>query len=157
MKKLALAGLVIFTFIAYSLYQRRESNVSIAPPPALSGSQATPVSGSSSPGSSATTGTAAAASGQYKSGQYTGSVADAYYGNVQVQVTVSGGRISKVNFLQYPNDRSTSRQINSQAIPYLQQEAIQAQSANVDTVSGATYTSEAFVQSLGSALSQAKS
>lgn len=96
-------------------------------------------------------------SAAYKDGQYTGSVADAYYGNVQVQVTIAGGKLTKVNFLQYPSDRSTSRAINSQAVPYLQQEAIQAQSAQVDTVSGATYTSEAFVQSLGSALSQAKS
>ncbi len=94
--------------------------------------------------------------GQYKDGVYTGSVQDAYYGNVQVQATVSGGKITGVQFLQYPNDRSTSIYINSQAMPYLQQEAIAAQSANIDIVSGATDTSQAFVQSLASALAQAK-
>lgn len=158
MKKLALVGFVGFAFIVYSLYQRRESDVSIAPPPGISRPGSTPSStGSSSTGPGSTSGAAPAAGGAYKDGRYTGSVEDAYYGNVQVQVTVAGGKVSKVDFLQYPNDRSTSRVINSQAIPYLQQEAVQAQSAQVDVVSGATYTSEAFIQSLGSALSQAKS
>jgi uncharacterized protein with FMN-binding domain len=93
--------------------------------------------------------------GKYKDGKYTGSVADAYYGNIQVQVVISGGKISDVIFLQYPNDRGTSIEINSQAMPLLKQEAIQAQSANVSGVSGATDSSNAFIQSLGSALQQA--
>lgn len=95
--------------------------------------------------------------GQYADGTYTGLVADAYYGYVQVQVSVSGGKITDVQFLQYPNDRSTSRYINGQAMPYLIAEAIQAQNANVDVVSGATDTSMAFRQSLADALSHAKS
>ena len=94
--------------------------------------------------------------GQYKDGTYTGSSADAYYGTIQVQAVVQGGKLVAVNFLQYPSDRSTSREINSQAMPMLQTEAIQAQGANVSGVSGATDTSTAFVQSLGSALAQAK-
>jgi uncharacterized protein with FMN-binding domain len=94
--------------------------------------------------------------GQYVDGNYTGSVADAYYGNVQVRVTVSGGKITKIAFLQYPNDRSTSISINRRATPVLAAEAIQAQSANVSGVSGASDTSMAFQQSLGDALSQAK-
>ena len=94
--------------------------------------------------------------GQYVDGTYTGSVANAYYGNVQVQATVSGGKIASVQFLQYPNDRSTSRYINSQATPILASEAIQAQSAQVNTVSGASDTSAAFQESLAAALSQAK-
>lgn len=93
----------------------------------------------------------------YKDGQYTGSVADAYYGNIQVQVTIQGGKITDVQFLDYPHDRGTSVRINTQAMPVLKQEAIQAQSANVDVVSGATQTSGAFNQSLASALLQAKS
>ena len=94
--------------------------------------------------------------GQYRDGSYTGPVADAYYGNVQIRATVSGGKLTDVAFLQYPNDRGTSRAINGQAMPYLIQEAIQAQAANVDIVSGATDTSIAFQQSLGAALAQAK-
>jgi len=95
--------------------------------------------------------------GQYIDGSYTGSVADAYYGSVQVRATISGGRLTDVAFLQYPNDRSTSRYINGQAMPLLTQEALQAQSAQVSGVSGASDTSYAFVQSLSSALAQAKS
>ncbi len=92
----------------------------------------------------------------YKDGVYTGSVADAYYGLVQVQATIKNGLITNVAFLSYPNDRSTSVYINSQAMPMLTQEAIQAQSANVDIISGASATSGAFQQSLASALALAK-
>jgi uncharacterized protein with FMN-binding domain len=95
-------------------------------------------------------------SGQYKDGVYTGSSVNAYYGYVQVKVTVAGGKISDVAFLDYPRDRGTSREINSQAMPMLKQEAVSVQNANVDGVSGATDTSAAFQRSLASALSQAK-
>lgn len=94
--------------------------------------------------------------GQYTDGSYTGSAANAYYGTIQVQAIVTNGQLADVQFLQYPSDRSTSRYINSQAMPMLTQEAIQAQNANVNGVSGATDTSQAFVQSLSSALAQAK-
>lgn len=93
--------------------------------------------------------------GMYKDGQYTGDSADAYYGNVQVQIIIQNGKIADVKFLDYPQDRPTSITINTEAMSYLKQEAIQAQNANVDIVSGATATSEAFQQSLASALAQA--
>ena len=92
----------------------------------------------------------------YKDGSYTGSVADAFYGYVQVKATISGGKITDVTFLSYPNSHDTSRYINSQAMPMLTQEAIAAQSANVNLIGGATDTSLAFKQSLGSALAKAK-
>ncbi|HVW67249.1 MAG TPA: FMN-binding protein [Candidatus Peribacteraceae bacterium] len=98
----------------------------------------------------------AASRGMYKDGTYTGAAADAFYGNIQVDVTISGGKISNVQFLDYPHDRGTSVMINQQAMPYLKQEAIQAQSAPVDIVSGATDSSGAFNQSLASALNQAR-
>lgn len=94
--------------------------------------------------------------GMYKNGTYTGSVADAFYGNLQVQAVISGGRITDVIFLQFPNDNSTSQYVNSQADPMLKQEAIQAQSAQVDIISGASASSQAFQQSLADALAQAK-
>ena len=114
---------------------------------------------SNTTGSSTTSATTAPGgqSTSYKDGTYTGSVADAYYGNVQVRVTISGGQITDVVFLQYPDTHATSVMINSQAMPYLKQEAIQAQSANVQIVTGATFTSEAFSQSLQAALAQARS
>jgi len=92
----------------------------------------------------------------YNDGTYTGGVADAYYGMVQIQAVIQGGKLASVSFLQYPNDRNTSVFINGQAMPILKSEAIQAQNANVDIVSGATDTSMAFQQSLGDALAQAK-
>lgn len=95
-------------------------------------------------------------SGQYKDGTYTGPVADAYYGNVQVQLVVGGGKIVKVNVLQFPNDNGTSRSINGQAMPMMQQEVIQAQSGKVNAVSGASASSQAFSQSLNSAIQQAR-
>lgn len=94
--------------------------------------------------------------GRYIDGSYTGSAADAYYGIVQVAAFIRGGRIVDVQFLQHPDSRDTSRYINGQAMPLLTQEAITAQSEQVDGVSGATFTSQAFKQSLASALTQAK-
>jgi uncharacterized protein with FMN-binding domain len=94
--------------------------------------------------------------GTFKDGTYTGVVADAFYGNVQVQTIVKNGVLADVVVLQYPNDRNNSVRINNFAIPQLQSEAIQAQSASVDMISGASATSQAFVQSLQSALDQAK-
>jgi uncharacterized protein with FMN-binding domain len=93
--------------------------------------------------------------GQYTDGTYTGSPADAYYGTIQVQAIIQNGVLADVQFLQYPNDRNTSIRVNSRALPILRQEAISAQNANVNIVSGATDSSQAFQQSLASALSQA--
>jgi len=95
-------------------------------------------------------------SGLYKDGTYTGPQVDVYYGLVKVQVTVQNGNIADVQFLQYPSDRRTSVRINTIAMPYLQQEAIQVQSANVNIISGATLTSEGFMMSLNAALNSAK-
>jgi uncharacterized protein with FMN-binding domain len=94
--------------------------------------------------------------GQYKDGTYTGPEIDAYYGYVRIKAVVQNGRIADVQFLEYPSDRRTSVRINTVAIPYLQREAISAQSANVNFISGATLTSEAFAQSLQTALRSAK-
>ncbi len=94
--------------------------------------------------------------GRYRDGEYTGISADAYYGNVQVVATISGGRITDVKFLDFPKDRRTSQEISAQAMPLLTNEAIVTQNANVDIISGATQTSEAFRVSLASALGQAK-
>jgi uncharacterized protein with FMN-binding domain len=92
----------------------------------------------------------------YRDGTYTGTAADAIYGNVQVSIVVSGGHLTDVTFLDYPKDRSHSVQLSTMAMPILKQEAIQAQTSNVNTVSGASETSGAFRQTLQSALDQAK-
>ncbi len=98
----------------------------------------------------------AVAAGQYKDGEYTGPGVDAYWGQVQVKAVIQNGQITDVQFLQYPSDRRTSQRINSIVMPYLQNEAIQAQNANVDLITGATLTSEAFVESLQAALANAR-
>lgn len=93
----------------------------------------------------------------YADGVYTGPAADAYYGIIQIQALVQGGHLTALKVLKYPNDRRTSVSINRQALPMLRDEAISAQSADVDIISGATLTSKAFIQSLGGALKKASS
>ena len=91
----------------------------------------------------------------WKNGTFIGNSIDAYYGNVRVSATISGGKLTNVTFLDYPRDRQTSLQKSNRAMPILKSEAIAKQSAKVNTVSGATYTSKAFIKSLSSALTQA--
>jgi uncharacterized protein with FMN-binding domain len=98
----------------------------------------------------------AANSHTYRDGTYTGPPVDAYYGLLQVQAQIQGGRIVSINVLQYPSDNGTSRYINSQALPFLESEVIQAQSVFVNMVSGATLSSNAFLRSTYAALRQAK-
>lgn len=81
-----------------------------------------------------------------------GSTVQTRYGPVQLSVTFTGGKISAVKALQTPSSHGESVQINAYAVPILTQEAIAANSSNIDTVSGATFTSEAYAQSLQSAI-----
>jgi uncharacterized protein with FMN-binding domain len=84
-----------------------------------------------------------------------GPVVDTAYGPVQVQITMRAGRVTMADALAYPQDSGQSRDINSQAVPQLDQETVRASSASIDTVSGATYTSDGYRQSLQSALDAA--
>lgn len=165
MKKLSLAIIIIGSFIIFSLVYNHANSVAVAPnnpgivEPSGNPNSATPtVSGSSgsTPNPTSSPGSTPAPGALYKNGTYTGNIADAFWGNVQVQAVIQNGKIANVVFLQYPNDRNRSIEINSYADPQLVSEAIQAQSANVDIVSGATDSSDAFMQSLTDALSQAK-
>jgi len=74
---------------------------------------------------------------------------------VQVQITVASGKITAVDVLQVPMTDRHDQMINSQAVPIYNDEAVQAQSATIDVVSGATYTWEGYTQSLQSAIDQA--
>lgn len=85
----------------------------------------------------------------------TGAAANTRYGPVQVQLTVTGGRITSANAIRYPSESGRDRQINSFAVPELNAAVLSAQSAGIDTVSGATYTSDGYRQSLQSALDAA--
>jgi len=184
-RKFLLSGFVVFTFIAYALHERfgsagqtgaitpTQPAIAAAPPAALTASgtvaqiaagtaqaaqaqqpTTAPTAAPAAPTAAPAPIPAAIATG-YKDGQYDGQVVDAYYGYVQVKAVVQSGKIADVQFLEWPNDRRTSVRINNIAMPYLISEAIQAQSAQVDVISGATLTSEAFAQSLQSALESA--
>ena len=95
---------------------------------------------------------AAPTQGKLVDGTYTGQTANAYYGNIQVQVVVQNGAIVGFRLLSYPSHTGTSIEINRQALPILAQEVVAAQNTQVDFVSGATLSSEAFLRSVASAL-----
>jgi uncharacterized protein with FMN-binding domain len=152
MKKFVVAVIIVGSFILYSIMYGHSAATL---PSSATNSSSLPAS-SSQPTTSGAGSTPGTLISQYKDGTYTGSVADAQWGYVQVQAIISNGKITDVKFLQYPHDRSRSIEINSYADPQLTSEAIQAQGANVDVITGATDSSEAFIQSLTDALSQAK-
>ena len=148
MKKFLLSFSLILAFLFYVMFQRaRTENLNILPPPADKNRQIT-ITPTGMPGMMAPK--------MFKDGDFTGLVADAYYGNVQARTVIRDGKIAGVQFLDHPSDRKKSIEINGRAMPLLTAEAIRAQSARVDIVSGATLTSQAFIESLGDALTQAK-
>jgi uncharacterized protein with FMN-binding domain len=89
------------------------------------------------------------------SGTFTGADVPNRFGDVQVRVVISNGHITDVQAVQLPTDRAESAYISQQVGPWLRTEALKAQSANIDIISGATYTSQSYAQSLESALQQA--
>ncbi|MFJ7245081.1 FMN-binding protein [Kitasatospora sp. NPDC098652] len=123
-----------------------------------SGAGTSPGSGSgSSSGSgsgSASPAPAPAAGGATR--KVSGDTVNTRYGPVQVQVTLAGSRITGIDVVKYPTEDRRDREINADALPTLNQEAIAAQSALIDAVSGATYTSDGYTRSLQSALDRAK-
>lgn len=99
--------------------------------------------------------TAATQQSASSSGTFQGETVQTRWGPVQVQITVSNGKITDVSTLQYPNGDRRSMMISSQVIPWLQQEALRVQSANISGIGGATYTSGGFRGSLASAIQKA--
>jgi uncharacterized protein with FMN-binding domain len=89
-----------------------------------------------------------------KSGTFLGSPTNTIYGAVQVSVTIKSGKITKVNAPVYPVGTFRDQQINSQAIPMLEQEVLKAQSSKINNISGASYTAQGFYLSLVSALAK---
>ncbi|NQW89101.1 FMN-binding protein [Curtobacterium sp. VKM Ac-2861] len=108
--------------------------------------------GSGTNGGSSGTGTTA---GSSASGTFAGDTTQTRYGPVQVQITVADGTITDVTPLQLTNSDGRSVQISQQAAPVLRQEALQAQSAQIQSVSGATFTSQGYTTSLQSAIDKA--
>jgi uncharacterized protein with FMN-binding domain len=123
-----------------------------APDPSSSDSSGSGAAGSSAAGSGSS---GAAGSGSSADMVVNGAVARTRWGPVQVQVHIAASRIVDIRVLQQPNGNRTDVEINSYALPQLRQQVLQAQSANVDGVSGATVTSDGYLQSLQSALDTA--
>jgi uncharacterized protein with FMN-binding domain len=123
-----------------------------AAPPSGATTTTTPSSKGTSAATTPTT-TAPATSTQTRT--LTGGAVDNEYGTVQVQVTLKGNQITDIVTLQMPDSHRRSQEISQEAAPILRQEALQAQSAQIDLVSGATFTSQSYAQSLQAALDQA--
>jgi uncharacterized protein with FMN-binding domain len=171
--KYLIGAAVVFIVALYATWSGNDDAAGAPMPPLASNIPLSPSSSSSSSSSQSSTPTGGGASagagtpptnsstgasaGEYKDGSYTGPVSDAFYGQLQVVAVVSGGKLTDVQFPIYPNDPGHSSDVSATALPALRQEAIAAQSADVQIVSGATQDSEAFQQSLGAALAQAKS
>ena len=120
-----------------------------APPPAAALTPAETPTGSSASASAPRTSAAGS------SGTFSGSTAQTPYGPVQVAIVVKAGRITDVKALQLTNQDGRSVAISAGAAPILRTEALRAQSAKIDAVSGATYTSDGYRTSLQSAIDQA--
>jgi uncharacterized protein with FMN-binding domain len=86
---------------------------------------------------------------------YTGAAADTRWGVVQVEITVQAGKITKSDAIKYPTENPRDQEINAYAVPQLNAEVVQNQNGTIDAVSGATVTSDGYIQSLQSAIDQA--
>ncbi|HEX3004483.1 MAG TPA: FMN-binding protein [Angustibacter sp.] len=120
----------------------------------LTGTAPGGAAGSGSSGASGSSGTSGGTSGS-GDGTFTGDTVQTRWGPVQVQIRVSGGKITDAGVVQVPQNNQRDLEINSYAVPVLNSEVVQAQSAQIDTVSGATVTSDGYLQSLQSAIDAA--
>jgi uncharacterized protein with FMN-binding domain len=143
----AVMGTISGLVLLFSYHtSRNEGSTAVAGPAASGGSASS--SGSSNGSSSGSAGSTA-------SGTYTGDSVMTRWGAVQVQITVADGKITAAEAVAYPQANPRDRQINAYALPVLAQEATKAQSADIDAVSGATVTSDGYIQSLQSAIDRA--
>jgi uncharacterized protein with FMN-binding domain len=157
-RRIALWGLTTVSTVVL-LFSYRTSTSSTMPAaagsPATTTTAGTSTAGTSTAGTSTSTATAAAKTASTYSGTVTGTAADTRWGPVQVRVTLAAGKITAVDVVQEPDSNGRDQEINADAVPQLVSETLQAQSTQIDMVSGATYTSEGYTQSLQSALDQA--
>lgn len=159
MKKIILSLIVIAGFLGFAFYYNKKQepqvvNTTSSQSSEVINSTKTPTSaeGSASPTASQIKSTSG-----YKDGEYTGDAKDAIYGKIQVKLTIKNGKITDVVFLTYPNDVPHTREVSAMSLPILKQETIQAQTAKIDNVTGATQTTDGYIQSVQSALDKAKS
>jgi len=124
-------------------------------PTATPGTTATPGS-SATPWPTATPRPTATPTPAAPSGSATGDAVDYPYGRLQLRATLVRGRLTNVETVQLQPSSGHSQAIDAQALPLLREEALRASGANIDVVSGATYTSEAYARSLQSAIDRVR-
>jgi uncharacterized protein with FMN-binding domain len=143
------AGLILL------LSFKTHSTIALTTPPAVVSTPSTTTTTTAAAASRRSTSSSSGGTTPATTKTVAGDVSATRYGPVQVQVTVKNGKVAAVTATQYPSGDSRSQQINAYAIPVLNQEALQAKSANVHMISGATYTSDGYIASLQSALIKA--
>ena len=145
LRRIVLASAVTASGLVMLLALKPHTAPAIAVAPAPAASSSSGANSGTGSGGSAATGTKTV----------TGDTAQTQWGPVQVRITVKNGKITDVTAVQSPSDNPRDQEINSYALPELRREVLAAQSAKIDTVSGATYTSDGYRQSLQSALDSA--
>jgi uncharacterized protein with FMN-binding domain len=158
----AVVGTVAGLLMLFSYHTSLAGAGSVTTAPAL-GARTTPAptgtgrstTGGSTTGGSSTGGSSTGGSSTGSSRNVTGRVAQTQWGPVQVRLTVTAGKITAAEAVQYPNGNGRDQQINSYALPVLGREVLAAQSGDIDLVSGATVTSDGYVTSLQSAIDKA--
>lgn len=161
MKKLAIGGIIIVLLGGYALWAASRSAQPTIPTDQTGQATSTQTTNSGVTGTDTGVGDSSSPSdvdpGQYKDGTYTGSVGSAApYGNVQVKVTVSGGKITAIDVIKKPEAPGTTDYLAASSYPVMINEAIATQSSHVDIISGATQNTEGFNTSLTAALQQAQ-
>ena len=157
MRKRAIAGSILASFGILAIGWQIGAATAEAPVATSSGTGSSSGTRSSSSGTSSSSGSSSTSTASLKDGTYTGTSEQTRFGDVQVEVVISGGKITDVKALHLTDAEGRSVQISNYAAPILRQEVLASQSASVSNVSGATYTADAYLSSLQSALDQAAS
>ena len=155
MRKRAIAGSILASFGILAVGWQIGAATAVTPAATSSGTGTGSSSSDSSSSSGSTSTSTSTAS--LKDGTYTGTSEQTRFGNVQVEVVISGGKITDVKALHLTDAEGRSVQISNYAAPILRKEVLASQSAKVSNVGGATYTTDGYLSSLQSALDQAAS
>ena len=167
MRKIVIAVMATISGLValFSYHTSTESVAATAPQGTGSGTtQANPSTTTAAPSATASATTAAPSGTPTASaatpasggdGTYTGDAVETRWGTVQVEIIVKNGKLTSADAVQFPNGNPRDQQINAYAVPRLNSEAVAAQSASIDAVSGATVTSDGYLESLQSAIDSA--
>ena len=166
MRRIAIAFMSTISALVVLFSYHTSTNSQAASPVAATGGDGSAATGTTTDGSTGTatpsasasassSSTASSGSSSSAAKTYTGDSVDTRWGPVQVEITVENGKITKAVAVDYPQGNGRDQEINSYALPVLSQEVTQAQSAQIDAVSGATVTSDGYIQSLQSAIDKA--